>query len=166
MRIKKTKRERLQEIVAEYRSAGQAWPATATDIAWWAIRHHKWEAEPRSQADECARELAEAMREEYFTDSHGRHVRKKHAVRTTELLPDGKYRQLTLWVDIEDAEPQQMRTALQQRRAQVLGDCIQLKTDVDWYNENNKHEATIQMSFDFSEDIAELEQPAEYSPGG
>jgi len=162
MRIKKTKREGLQDIVADYREAGQAWPATAKDIAWWAIRHNKWESAPKSRADECAKELSEAMREEYFTTPQGRHVRKKHAMRSSELLPDGTHRQLTLWIDIEDAEPPQMRTAFQQRRTQVLGDCAQLKTDADWYNENNQHGATIQLSFDFTEDLAELEQPAEY----
>ena len=166
MRIKKTKREWLQEIVADYRKV-EPWPASARDIALWAIKNHKWDPDPRkSVADECARELSEAMREEYFTDERGRHIRKKHAVRKSELLPDGAFRQLTLWVDIEDAEPEQMRTALQQRRGQILGDCVQLKNDADWYNDNNKHEATIQMSFNFTEDLDELDQPPEYGATG
>ena len=163
MLMKKTKAEAMQEIVKKYRESGQSWPVTSKDIASWAVREGLWVAPRFSQIDACARELSEAMREEYFTDPQGRRVRKKHAMRETKVLPDGKHRQLTFWLDIEDADPGQMRTAFQQRRMQVLGDCRQLKTDVDSYNDNNKHGSEIQMVFDFTEDLAELEQPSEYS---
>jgi hypothetical protein len=55
-----------------------------------------------------------------------------------------------------------MQLSLQQRRFAVLGDCKQLKTDADSYNDNNPHGAEVQMSFNFEEDLAELEQPTEY----
>ena len=103
------------------------------------------------------------MREEYFTDIQGRRVRKKHAIREIQDIGDGKHKQLTFWVDIEDAEPKEMQAAFQQRRMQVLGDCRQLKTDVDSYNDNNKYNDSIQMYFDFTEDLIELEQPVEYA---
>lgn len=165
MRMKKTKAQARQGIVQKYRQDGQSWPATAKDIASWAVREGLWVAPRFSQIDACAKELSEAMREEYFTDPQGRRVRKKHAMRDIKVLPDGKHRQLTFWLDIEDANPIQMRTAFQQRRMQVLGDCRQLKTDVDSYNDNNAHGAAIQMVFDFTEDLAELEQPSEYAKG-
>jgi hypothetical protein len=165
MRIKKSKAEALQDIVEHYRQAGEPWPATAKDIAYWAIRHHEWVPQPKSQAEECARELADAMREQFFVDEHGHHVRQKHALRKTELLPDGKQRQLTLWVDIHDAQPEEMHVAFQQRRGQILNDCVHLKTDADWYNEHNPHEVTIPLLFDFSEDLVELDEPAEYGAG-
>jgi hypothetical protein len=38
-----------------------------------------------------------------------------------------------------------------------LGDCKQLKTDTDSYNENYNAAEPIQMIFDFTEDLAELE---------
>lgn len=160
---KKTETEQMQEFVADYRKAGERWPASSKDIASWAIHKRLWIAPRVSQIDELAKKLSDAMREEYFTDPQGRRVRKLHAVRDIQVLPDGKHRQLTLWIDILDAEPIQMRTAFQQRRMQVLGDCRQLKTDVDSYNDNNKHGAEIQMVFDFSDDLAELEQPTEYA---
>jgi hypothetical protein len=75
------------------------------------------------------------MREEMFTDSQGRRVRKKHAIRDLRELPSGKQEQLVLWVDISDATGEQMLKAFQYRRRLVLGDCTQLKTDVDSYNE-------------------------------
>jgi hypothetical protein len=39
----------------------------------------------------------------------------------------------------------------------VLGDCRQLKTDVDSYNQNYSAATPIQMVFDFTDDLAELE---------
>ena len=96
------------------------------------------------------------MREEYITDPQGRRVRKKHAIRNNK--------QLAFWVDIEDPETttEQIEEALQARRAMVFTDCRQLKNDMDSYNENWNREDPIQMSFDFTEDLAESEQPVEY----
>jgi hypothetical protein len=50
-----------------------------------------------------------------------------------------------------------MEIAFQQRRQQIVGDCRQLKVDVDSYNENAKPDRPIQMVFDFRADLAELE---------
>lgn len=44
----------------------------------------------------------------------------------------------------------------------TVGDLRQLKTDQDSYNDNNAHGARIQLSFDFREDLTELEHPTEY----
>lgn len=150
----RTKIEMLQEVAEQYRTAGQAWPATARMIAGWAIGGGLWKPSRESLISQAARELADALREEYFTDPQGRRVRKKHVFRQ---------RQEMFWADIEDAEPKQMEMAFALRRKQILGDCHQLKTDADSFNQNNKYGATIQMLFDFREDLAELEQPAHYA---
>lgn len=50
-----------------------------------------------------------------------------------------------------------MGIAFQQRRQQILGDCRQLKTDVDSYNENYNSAEPLQMVFDFTDDLAEAE---------
>ena len=47
--------------------------------------------------------------------------------------------------------------AFQQRRAQIIGDCRQLKTDVDSYNDAHADEPPIQLVLDFTRDVAELE---------
>ncbi len=104
------------------------------------------------------------MREEFFTDAQGRRVRKKHPFRDVKELLDGTHEQLFLWVDIADATHEQAAMAFQYGRKLVLGDCRQLKVDVDSYNDNNKNDGYVELSFDFTDDLAELEQPAEY-PG-
>lgn len=51
-----------------------------------------------------------------------------------------------------------MNIALKQRREQVVGDCSQLKKDVDSYNENwNRSGKPVTLVLDFTNDVAERE---------
>lgn len=149
----KTKVEHNQEIVDRYREAGQEWPAPKNQIAAWTIRQGLWRPSRESLISQCADELAEAMRVEYYVDPQGRTVRTKHAA-PVKIHGD----QLTyLWDDIRTAPPEHMKLAIQVRRNQIVGDCRQLKNDVDSYNENKKPSTPIQMILDFTQDVAELE---------
>ena len=161
---KKTKVEFLQDMVADYRSRGEPWPATAKDIAAWAIREGLWKPAAKNLILLCAGEIAAAMRQEYFTDPQGRRVRKKHAYPDMQALPDGNHEQLFLWIDVTDAPHEEVEMAFQYGRKLIVGDCKQLKTDIDSYNENNTHGKYIEVSFNFVEDLAEAEQPTVY-PG-
>jgi len=147
-----TYKEQLQKIVSDYRSAGQPWPATTHDMAAWAIGEGKWHPQHGAMLKKCAEELADAMREEYVTDPQGRRVRAKHVARYGEGQS-----QIPLWADIRTATRDHMEIAFQQRRQQILGDCRQLKTDVDSYNDNYSSVNPIQMVFDFTYDLAEME---------
>lgn len=64
--------------------------------------------------------------------------------------------QLVLWADMRTATHQHMSLALQQRRHQIVGDCRQLKMDVDSYNDNRLPVQPIQVIFDFTYDLEEL----------
>ncbi len=67
---------------------------------------------------------------------------------------------MVLWDDMRTASRQHMRMSFQQRRQQIVGDCRQLKVDVDSYNDMKPDEEPIQMVFDFTMDLAELEAAA------
>jgi hypothetical protein len=56
---------------------------------------------------------------------------------------------------MKDAPRDHMQKAFIQRREQIVGDCVQLSTDVEAYNGFNKGELPIQMIFDFRDDIEE-----------
>src|SRR5437879_4193909 len=142
--------DQLHNIVGRYVDARQPWPATTRQIATWAIAQGMWKPHPTSAIEQCADQLSRAMREEYVIDPQGRTVRAKHAAK---VLAAGK--QLTLWADIRTASKFHMEIALQQRRHQILGDCRQLKTDADSYNENAAPLEPIQMVLDFSRDLEE-----------
>ena len=95
------------------------------------------------------------MREEYITDAQGRTVRAKHAARMEREGEQGVF-----WDDIRSAPRTHMEVSLKQRRQQIVGDCHQLKTDADSYNENANPGPPIQLIFDFTDDLAELESIA------
>src|SRR5262245_25425163 len=119
----KTKTEYLQDLVEAYRSAGESWPATAKQIGGWAIQMGRWKAPIKSQIEQCASEIADAMRQEMFIDPQGREVRKKHPYREITELPDGKHEQKFLWIDMqdEDVEPDKVEMAFQYGRKLIAG---------------------------------------------
>ena len=53
--------------------------------------------------------------------------------------------------------PQQAE--FQQRRMKILAKVKQLKMDIDAYNENFNQGDPIEMPYDFTDDLSELEQP-------
>ena len=150
--MRRTQTQIVQDVVDKYIDAGQPWPATSRQMAEWAIQNKQWVPHPARLVDLCANQLARAMSEEFITDAQGRRVRTKHVVRTQQ---GGK--QLYLWDDIRRANHAHMEVAFQQRRNQIVADCLQLKNDVSSYNENRQPVSPIQMIFDFTDDILELE---------
>ncbi len=156
-RVRTTKLEMLQELVEDYRKKHRVKAVNLKEVAAWAVLEKRYEPERQSTIRQLARDLAGALRESYFTDPQGRRVRKKHAERVWEEVHEGKQDQLVLWHDITEASYPQLQAAFQQRRHGIVGDCRQLKTDVDSYNENYNQGVAIQMEFDFREDLADLE---------
>jgi hypothetical protein len=90
------------------------------------------------------------LREEYATDDSGRRYRVNHAVRVSKAGV-----QLTFWAVMQDAPREHMQKAFIQRREQIVGDCVQLATDVEAYNAMKPEQKAIQMIFDFRDDVEE-----------
>lgn len=61
------------------------------------------------------------------------------------------------------ASHEHMEKTFAQRRDQIIGDCYQLKLDVDVYNDLNGGKNQVQLVLDFTEDVAEREQ--QQNPG-
>lgn len=145
----------MQAITNKYIESGQPWPATSRQIAAWAVKKGLWQPHRERVIAQCAEDLSRAMREEYVTDAQGRSVRAKHAAR---LRKGGE--QMVLWADIRTAPRGHMEIAFAQRRKQIVGDCRQLKCDVDSYNQNRAHGSPIAMVFNFIDDLREIEAVA------
>lgn len=145
-------KNQLKQIVKEYRQDGQKWPASTYDIAQWAIKTRRFDLPKQTIERICARDLAQAMREEYITDSKGRRVRAKHPAK---IISNGEQR--ILWDDIRTAPRPFMEMAFMNRRNRIVGECRQAKIDVDSYNDLHPNEKPIQMILDFTQDIKELE---------
>jgi hypothetical protein len=154
LKLKKTYKEYCQDIINSYLTETKKVEIDMNEVADWAIKEGLWDKPFRNNArKECARSLAQAARDEYYTDPQGRRVRTKHAARNEQGW---------LWADIKSAPANHMRLSLQQRRQSIVGDCKQLKTDLDSYNDNNIHGAQILMDFNINEDLHELSMPTEY----
>ena len=147
-----TKTKELQRLVKEYRKAAQPWPATRDMIADWAVEDKRYDLTAPSLKRLVAKELAQAMSEEYFTDEQGRRVRAKHPFRVRK---DGK--QMVFWDDIRTAPRRNMERAFQMRRKRIASECKQVKTDVDSYNDAHPEEPLIQMVLDFTQDVREMD---------
>lgn len=150
----------MLRIVRLYLESGGAEPIDLDVLARFAIKGGHWESHPKKILQLCKRDFSRAFREQYHVDDQGREVRTFHAAKSHDTSGEQK----VLWADMRTAPLEHMEVAFQQRRGQIVGDCRQLKRDIDSFNENNRFGATYQLSLDFTEDIAELEQPTTYQP--
>lgn len=144
--------DQLLKIVEDYRAAEQPWPASAEQMAEWAVSNERYELTRGMAISQCKERLARVMRLEHVRDSKGRSVRKYYAAR---VRVNG---QMEMRWDDWNAERPFMEIATANRRNQILGECKQLKSDVDSYNERRCPDRPIQVAFNFTVDLEELEQ--------
>jgi hypothetical protein len=146
-----TKEERLQQIWHNYDNDHKHKPTSAREAVEWAIAEGILNLPEVDPVDILAGQMAQALRDEYKTDDKGRRYRVNHAARVTK----GGV-QYTFWGVMGFASHEHMERAFAWRREQIVGDNLQLKTDVDVYNEmvKGKH-PPIQIVMDYTEDVAE-----------
>jgi len=142
--------EQMQRLFNKYRKEVCEAPATLDDVYDWVSRNDLWTAREESIRAQFKEEMAQALREEYRTDSAGRRYRAKHAVR--RVLAG---RQMSLWGDIDKDPRAYVEIAFAQKRRRIAGELHQLKVDVDHYNGAHPNEAPIQLSLNFEDDILE-----------
>jgi len=103
--------------------------------------------------DFLAGQMASALREEMDTDAQGRRYRVNRAAR---VMKGGV--QYTFWAKMGFAPHEHMQIAFAQRRELIIGENVQLKTDVDVYNDMNRgKQPAIQLVLDYTDDVAERE---------
>ena len=125
-------------------------------VAVWAYRNGLHKPSIRTVVDAIASDIAQYFREDYRTSSKGQRYRAMHAVRSKK-----GDKTMSLWADIDDerAPREHFERSFAQRRQQIVGDCSQLKTDVDVYNAKDLAQKPIQMPLDFTYDVEELHLP-------
>lgn len=145
-----TYNEQLQRVWHSFEKENGFQPSSARDAVKWGVERGLIVVSPPDPYDKLAEDMARALREEYGTDHLGRRYRKNHAVRVSK----GGV-QLTFWAILGEAPRDHMQKAFVQRREQIVGDCVQLATDVEVYNDMNSEQPPIQMLLDFRDDVAE-----------
>ena len=116
----------------------------------WGVAQRMIAAPEYDPYDRLSEDMSRALRGEYATDRMGRRYRKNHAVRVTK----GGV-QYTMWAILGHSAREHMHKAFVQRREQIVGDCFQLSTDVDVYNDLHKDQEPIQIPLDFRDDVEE-----------
>jgi hypothetical protein len=148
-------------IARLYMDDGDEGPINLNSLAKFAIANGHWHVGDLEdiRLQKCKQAFSRAFREQYHRDPQGRHVRTWHA----KVDKSGSEQQ-TFWGDMRTAPDEHMEVAFQQRRTQIVGDCTQLKTDVDSWNDNNTYGKHWQLVLDFADDVEERNQPTKYRP--
>lgn len=148
-----TKTESLQQAWHQYEVSHDHLATNTREVYAWAVSRGILELPEIDPLDIGADQMAQALRTEIRTDEKGRRYRVNHAVRATRSGV-----QHTFWGVLGYADHGHMEKAFAQRRDQIIGDCSQLKTEVDVYNELNAGtRSEIQLVLDFTDDVAERE---------
>jgi hypothetical protein len=145
-----TRDERLQEIWHCYAREHGHMPSKTHEAIDWAVSQGLLSLPRIDPRELLARQMARALRQEYRKDAKGRRYRVNHAVRVNE-----DDRQGTFWAVMGYAPHDHMEKAFAQRREQVVGDCVQLRIDVDVYNDMDPSHPPVNLELDFTEDVAE-----------
>lgn len=144
-----TKNDQLQKVWHLFERENGGVPSSAREAAVWGVSKGLLSLPVLDPYDALADDMSRALREEFATDRQGRRYRVNHAVRVTR----GGV-QYTFWAILGDAPIEHMRQAFAQRREQIVGDCLQLRTDVDAYNAMSEAE-DIQLELNFTDDVDE-----------
>ena len=146
-----TKAEKLQHAWHRYERLRRHAPTGTKEACRWAVIEGLIELPEVDPYDILASQMASALREETATNAKGQQYRVNHAVRITR----GGVQQ-TMWAEMGFAPHDHMAKAFAQRREQIIGDCVRLRTDVDVYNDLIRGQyPTVQLILDFTDDVAE-----------
>jgi hypothetical protein len=140
--------------LARYETERKHKPTSAREAVEWAVEEGLLELPETDPYDVLAGQVSQALRSEYATDEKGRKYRVNHAVRVTKSGV-----QYSFWGTITRSSHDFMERTFAQRRELIIGECVQLKIDVDVYNDLAEgKKPPIQMVLDFTEDVEEREQ--------
>ena len=144
-----TKDKRLQSLYHLYRRETGIKEVDMKEVARWAVKKGYKPPKPPDPIDLLARAFSRAARQETRTDKQTwLPYRANHAL-TVQQGP----KQLTLWVDIDEATRSQMWKSTMNRREQMVGDAFHLTLDVDHWNRTNPDKEPIQLPLDFTDDV-------------
>lgn len=162
-RLNPTVKDEMLQLVQAWKAMGGKWPVPLHELVDFALETGLYNGRARLRK-QCARDLSDAMREDYFKDEHGKPVRKLHAATFTGRNAEGKKTQRTLWGDIDTMDREFMAVAFGQRRRQIVGECKQLSNDIEYRNRKHPEDEPVLTLWDFTDDVKEADEPVEYVP--
>lgn len=143
-----SKKNEMLSVIHQYKYETGKTEVDMHEVARWAMSRGWRLPKPKDPVDLLAREFSRAAAQEMRHDQNGRAYRANHAVTTTH---NGK--QLTFWIDIDQAPRRLIHKSLIQRREQMVGDAVQLSFDAEHWNSTHPDEDPIVIPLDFTEDV-------------
>jgi hypothetical protein len=145
-----TRHERMQKLLRHYRDVTGIKEVDMHELAKFAAEKGWPLPEPAKPIDLLAKEFSRAAREEIRHDSvTKRPYRVNHAFTVSR---GGQ--QMTLWIDIEEAQRKPMEMSVTNRREQTVSDLVQLSFDVEHWNRINPKDEPIIVQTDMTDDVA------------
>lgn len=151
--------ETLQRYAREYRAETSKSTATTRELAYWAISTGRWDPPRDLLIQKCREDFAEALREEYIKNEHGKQVRANQVAR---VVRNGE--QLWLWGDIRDIDRNHMQSAVRVKREQMVGECRQVDRDCQFWSSLHPDETPVQCVFNFTDDVEEGRHSGKFVP--
>ena len=141
--------KRLQALYHYYRRETGIKEVDMREVAKWVVEQGYPLPKPPDPIDVLTKDFSRAARQETRTDkATSLPYRANHAFKAKQGA-----KQLTLWVDIDDATRSQMQKSAINRRNQMVGDAYHLTFDVDHWNRTNPDKEPIQIPLDFTDDV-------------
>jgi hypothetical protein len=141
-----------QRMIRDWKESTGATEVDMHEVAKYALQHGWRPPPPVTVVDLVAKELARYARLELKHDqATNKPYRVWHAYRGDQ---SSGQKQVTFWVDIDEADRKRMEKSLKWRREMMIDDGVQLKNDADHWNRINAGKAEpIQIAFDLTPDI-------------
>jgi hypothetical protein len=158
-----TKHEEMQAFVRYYKRTHNKTVVTMAEVALAAIAQGWPVPPPVSGEDRLAKQFADAEREEIRYDKKTKRPYRANLA-MTQRLKDGK--QLSLWIDTDEATRSQMVMAVAKYREQMLGEAVIGTNTVDHWNRIHPTQDPLPFPLDFSEETQwRLNAPVEEKSG-
>lgn len=150
-----SKRQERQRFIRHYKEATGVTEIDMHDVARFAKRMGWKMPTPPSDVDLLAKQFADdAQAERRYDEKTGKPYRVYHA------LPDSRQLNLFVYVDIDEANRNQMLKSAVNRREQMVSDGYNLTLDLEHWNRINPDKEAIQLPMDLEFDI-QLRRAAE-----
>jgi hypothetical protein len=150
MKMTKSKQER-QRFYRYYKLQTGVTEVNLHDVALFAKKMGWPLPIPADPIELLAKQFAEALREEVRHDKATKRAYKANLTITRRAAGDG--RQLTLWVDVDEAPRQHMVKALTNYREQMVGEAVIGTNTADHWNRINPSQEPLVFIADLTDDV-------------
>jgi hypothetical protein len=145
-----TKNEKMRRFVRWYKKEQKKTAVTMAEVAQEAIKQGWKLPPPISPEERLAKQFADAEREEIRYDKATKEPYRGNLA-LTERLKDGK--QLSLWIDTDEASRSQMVMALHKYREQMLGEAMIGTNTAEHWNRMHPEQQPLPFPTDLAEEI-------------